>query len=97
MFYKIVETGESDHHHMVYTMIKLTYIKLPPTRLKFRCYKSFDEMKFLHDLDFALNNVPIGNYTLFEVVQERYFKQTRSTELKVSTYKRQAVYGKRAT
>ena len=64
------ETGESDHHHMIYTMMKATFVKLPPKKLIYRCYKSFDEHKFLHDLDRGLADVPAGNYKLFEEVHE---------------------------
>ena len=30
---KSFETGFSDHHHMIYTILKTTFIKLPPKRL----------------------------------------------------------------
>ena len=64
------ETGESDHHHMVYTILKTTFVKLPPKKLIYRCYKNFDEHKFLHELDIGLANVPAGNFKLFEQVHE---------------------------
>ena len=64
------ETGESDHHHMIYTMTKTTFTKLPPKTLNYRCYKNFDEHKFLHDLDKAIASIPIGDYKLFEKVHE---------------------------
>ena len=64
------ETGESDHHHMVYTIMKTTFVKLPPKKLTYRCYKNFDEYKFLHDLDVELANIPVDDYTRFEKVHE---------------------------
>ena len=42
-----VDTGISDHHHLVYTMLKTTYAKLPPKKITYRAYKNFNEDKFL--------------------------------------------------
>ena len=47
---KTFETWISDHHRMSYTMLKTTFQKLPPKKLKYRCYKIFDEEIFLHNL-----------------------------------------------
>ena len=50
--------------------MKTTFVKLPPKKLTYRCFKSFDEHKFLHDLDKGLANIPINDYKLFEKVHE---------------------------
>ena len=34
------ETGMSDHHVMIYTMFKTTFIKIPPKISIYRCYKN---------------------------------------------------------
>ena len=33
------ETGFSDHHHLIYTILKTTYSKVPPKKLVYRNYK----------------------------------------------------------
>ena len=44
------ETGFSDFHHLVYTILKTTSVKLPPKKIKYRCYRNFSESKFHNDL-----------------------------------------------
>ena len=44
------ETGMSDFHHMIYTMFRLTYDKIPPIDIKYRSYKHFDSGKVSTDL-----------------------------------------------
>ena len=34
------ETGFSDHHHLICTVLKSTFVKLPPKIVKYREYKS---------------------------------------------------------
>ena len=43
---KTFETGFSDFHHMVYTNLRTTYIRLPPRITKFRSYRKFSDKKF---------------------------------------------------
>ena len=40
MHSKSIETGFSDHHHMIYTILKTTFIKLPPKKVTYRDYKN---------------------------------------------------------
>ena len=49
------ETGLSDHHHMIYTMLKSTFGKAETIKLTYRAYKncSFDRFKVV--LENALN------------------------------------------
>ena len=51
------ETGISDYHLMVYTMLKSTYTKLEPKILRKRSYKDFNKESFLRDLQHGLNNI----------------------------------------
>ena len=62
-FSQVFETGMSDHHLMVYTMLKSTYTKLEPKILKNRSYKDFYEEYFLNDLQHGLSNN--GNFNDF--------------------------------
>ncbi len=44
------ETGFSDFHHMIYTILKTTYAKIPPKVVRYRNYKKFSEPKFFGDV-----------------------------------------------
>ena len=44
------ETGLSDHHHMVYTMLKTTFQKSEPKQLIYRDFKNFYFESFKNDL-----------------------------------------------
>ena len=56
-FSHVFETGISDHHLMVYTMLKSTYTKLEPKILRKRSYKDFNKESFLRDEQHGLNNI----------------------------------------
>ena len=45
-----LDTGISDYHRLIYTVLKSTFVKLPPKEVKYRCYKRFSEINFLQDL-----------------------------------------------
>uniref|UniRef100_A0A7M5XFX2 Endonuclease/exonuclease/phosphatase domain-containing protein n=1 Tax=Clytia hemisphaerica TaxID=252671 RepID=A0A7M5XFX2_9CNID len=62
----IVETGLSDYHRLIYAMLKLKYTKLPPTIIKYRKYKNFNEDLFLYELDYCVSRNNIENYDEFE-------------------------------
>ena len=59
---------ESDFHHMIYTMFKTTFVKLPPKKIKYRCYKKFNLNLFQQDLAGNLlnSNTIIHDYNIFE-------------------------------
>ena len=65
---KIVKTfctGYSDFHKLIYTMMKISYVKLPPKKIEYRCYSNFSEENFLKDLSLALNSVQGSVYSIF--------------------------------
>ena len=62
-FSHVFETVTSDHHLMVYTMLKFTYAKSEPKILRNRSYKDFNKESFLQDLQHGLNN--IGKFAEF--------------------------------
>ena len=39
-----LETGLSDHHSLVYSMLKTTFQKLPPQKISYRKWKNFDNI-----------------------------------------------------
>ena len=63
-----IETGISDHHKLVVTVLKSFYRKQEPITVTYRDYKSFDKSKFHTDLEVKLDSMPIhkNNYELFE-------------------------------
>ena len=62
-FSHVFET--SDHHLMVYTMLKSTYTKSEPKILRKSSYKDFNKESFLRDKQHGLNN--ICNFAEFNV------------------------------
>ena len=52
-----VETGLSDHHLLIYTMLKTKFEKLPPKIIEYRLWKFFDYNLFKNDLSHAFDCV----------------------------------------
>ena len=52
------ETGLSDHHHLIYSMLKTTFKKEESKQFIFRDYKNFGNTNFQMDLESKLNNCP---------------------------------------
>ena len=50
MHSKSFETGFSDHHHMIYTILMTTYIKLPQKKNICQEYKNWSQMLFEDEL-----------------------------------------------
>ena len=48
------ETGISDHHLLIYTILKSTYEKLPAKKQNYRSFKSFSSESFERDLSYKL-------------------------------------------
>ena len=51
-----IETGLSDHHHMIYAMLKSTIEKAEPIKLIYRDYKNFLFDRFKADLENVLKS-----------------------------------------
>ena len=62
------ETGFSDFHHLIYTILKTTYVELPPKKINFRDYKKFSEPNFRVDLARNLSNSKHENLGDFEEI-----------------------------
>ena len=62
-FTNVFGTGISDHHLLIYIMLKSIYIKMEPNVLSKGCFKNFSEQSFLH-LKQGLSNT--GNFTDFD-------------------------------
>ena len=64
------ETGLSDHHHLIYSMLKTIFKKDKPKLFKYRDYKKFDSTAFHTDLQNKLDEGP-KIYQNFEDTFER--------------------------
>ena len=60
------KTGISDFHPLVYTILKTTSAKLPPKKIKYRCYRNFSESNFHNDLTERFRTHPSNDYNDFE-------------------------------
>ena len=70
-----VETGLSDHHLLIYTMLKTTFQKLAPKVVKYRKYKNFDINVFKNELSHYLhyNIVDYGHFEeIFTSILEKH-------------------------
>ena len=54
---KSILSGLSDHHAMVTTMFRSHVKRIQPTEIKYRSFKTFNEERFLSDLDGTLQNI----------------------------------------
>ena len=51
------ETGVSDHHKLIGTMLRSTFAKGKPKKVFYRCYKNFDNEKLEEELKKHLSSV----------------------------------------
>ena len=51
------ETGLSDHHKLIGTMLRSTFAKRKPKKIFYRCYRNFDKKKFEEELQKQLLSV----------------------------------------
>ena len=62
------ETGFSDFHHMIYTILKTTYIKKEPKFIKYRNYEKFSHQDFLAEVNNSLQASIPESYDEFEEI-----------------------------
>ena len=60
------EKGLSDHHHLIYSMLKTTFHKEEPKTLIYRDYKTFSQEKFSSELILKLESQENNDYQTFE-------------------------------
>ena len=68
-----VETGISDFHKMVVTVLKVFYKKQKPKIIKYRKYSNFNNDMFQEDLNNELLNVHLNNAELSEYTETFMF------------------------
>ena len=57
------ETGLSDFHHLIYTMLKSTFTQLPPKKIEYRSMKGFSLEAFHDDLIRSVSCSVPGNFS----------------------------------
>ena len=62
------ETGFSDFHHMIYTILKTTYVKKEPKIIKYRNYGKFSHEEFLAEVNNSLQTSKPESYDEFEEI-----------------------------
>ena len=62
------ETGFSDHHHLIYTILNSTYVKLPPKTIRYRKYKNFQMEEFQRELQIKLSETTHADYQVLHSV-----------------------------
>ena len=67
-----IETGLSDHHKMVVTVLKVYNKKQPPQTIKYRCYRKFNVFSFRNDLIQSLEN--FNGVLTFDDFNEHFMK-----------------------
>ena len=64
-----LEIGVSDHHHLIYTILKTKAVHVTPKTMHYRSYKKFDSECFLNELKHKLSFLPPGDFnTFYEMV-----------------------------
>ena len=77
----VLETRISDHHLLIYTMLKSTYTKMEQKVLSRNFFKNFSEKSFLQDLKQGLSNT--GSFSVFN----NEFKNTLNDHAPIKTSK----------
>ena len=64
-----LETGISDFHKMVITVMKVFYKKQKPKIIQYRSYKNFDNQVFQRELNSELLKIDLNNAELSEFTE----------------------------
>ena len=59
-------TGLSDHHHMIYTILKTKFEKFEPKKLMYCNFKQFDSDRFKLDIFNSISPLQSLNIILFQ-------------------------------
>ena len=79
MHSKSFETGFIDHHHMIYTILKTTYSKLPSKKVIYRNYKKWSQLPFEDDMrrKLTLSHPSVNRINLCECTRDKCPTKTR--------------------
>ena len=83
MHSKSFETGFSDHHHMIYIILKTTYIKLPPKKVIYRNYKNWSHLQFEDEMRRKLTLSHPSVYRNFESIFVNALEKNAPTKTRI--------------
>ena len=83
MHSKTFETGFSDHHHMIFTILKSTFDKVAPKKITYRDYKAWSLEKFKQELTMNLVITHPTEYTQFENIFMQTFEENAPEKTKI--------------
>ena len=83
MHSKSFETGFSDHHHMIYTILKTTFVKLPPKKVIYRDYKNWSQLRFEDEMRQNLILAHPSTYGNFESIFLKTLEANAHTKTKI--------------
>ena len=75
-----METGFSDFYHMIYTILKTKFNKVPPKIIEYRDYSKLSEKNFLTDFSNVVNREIPADYNNFEFLIQRVLEQHAPTK-----------------
>ena len=81
----VLETGVSDFHSLIFTVLKATYSRLPPKKISYRCYRNFNQEGFRNDLKLHLQQ-SLFDYKSWQTTIECVFD--KHVSIKSQTYQR---------
>jgi len=77
------ETGISDYHHLIYSMLKTTYVKVPPKIIHYRSLRNFSLQNFSSDFIKYLETIKPSNLDdyckMFESVLDAHAPKKKRT------------------
>ena len=78
MHSKSFETGFSHHHHMIYTILKITFIKFPPKKVAYRDYKNWFQLHFKEE---PMQTLTQPNHRYKETLNQSFCKHLKQMPL----------------
>ena len=84
------ETGLSDHHKLITTILRKTIIKGNSKKMFYRDYKRFDQNKFETELKFKLNSQTNLSYSNFQAVFLEILNKITPVKVKVLRFSNNA-------
>ena len=88
------ETGLSDHHKLITTILRKTISKGNSKKMFYRDYKRFDQKKFETELKFKLNSQTNLSYSTFQAVFLEILNKIASVKVKVLRFNNNAFMNK---
>ena len=77
------ETGLSDYHHMIHTMLKQSFVHIPSKKIIYRSYRKFSKEAFKSELLLHLANINQGDFSPLHSALETTLDKHASLKKKI--------------